>query len=125
MVGDKDNPVPDVPPPSYDCAVNGANDDRVTEDSVMITPVLVEPGVNSGVDEAALNSKSLKVWLIVCVPAIAIIGFAFQYGNQENMTFVGPLVIIFFIFLLNWLRKPDQRWILLKLSERIPYIRDN
>jgi hypothetical protein len=92
----------------------------------MITPVLIEPQtVESEVDEVALRYKALKVWFLACIPAIAIIGYAFNYGDQINMQLIGPAVLIFFIFVLNWLRKPERRWLLLKLAERIPFIRDS
>lgn len=91
----------------------------------MITPVRIEPEAEPVVDEAALRVKALKVWFLACIPAIAIIGYAFDYGNQINMQLIGPFFLILFVLPLNWLRKPGQRWILLKLAERIPYIRDN
>ena len=105
---------------SYDCAINGAKDDRFAAESDQLTaPVVIETNESPFVvsdDEAQRNAKARKVWIILLIIGVCVVIYAFDYANSVNLLYLGPLAFICGSTLLCWLRKPAQRGILLRIG---------
>ena len=102
---------------SFDCAINGAKDDRFPAESDQLTPmpIVIETNDEISDDEAQQNTKAKKVWLILFIILVFIVGYAFDYGSEINLVFVGPFAFLCGSIVLCWLCKPAQRGLLLRI----------